>query len=179
MIGPVRCLPACDDQVHVRVAHPINEEMDDLRRMLQVSVHHADPGGPRPLHAGQHRSAQPAAAIAALTVQKRDLERRSLSERLHDVRRGVFAVVDDDHLQRRADPEPLQAFDQGLDVLGFVLGWDHDRDERDGGAGAAVRSCVVGSLGAHVRARREATFSLMCSDCHRSTPRCYSWWLFE
>ena len=102
-----------------------------LRRMLQVAVHHDGPGAAcHPQSLGDRRT-ESAMPLAGGPMQQPDRQPRGAGDRPDHVRRGIVAVVDEQHLRRRVADSRFQPLQQRLDVSRLVAGW-HDNGEPSG-----------------------------------------------
>src|SRR6185295_12273015 len=104
-----------DDEVAARGVRLCTQGCDRGRRMLQVGIHHADPGGAGSCDSGDDCASEPAVALAGLTMDHGDLELATgpgLDDRL---RGGVIRVVDHDELGVNAGERLVEADDEIAD----------------------------------------------------------------
>ncbi len=123
-------IPGADNHVHV-VPHRRRGHLGRrFRWMLQVRVHHQDPVSPGRTNAEQYRTGQAPPALSGLAVQEPYRHRTDPGERLHDRRRVIGAVVDDDYLCDQRRHRAAEPFQQRLDVARLVAGRNNDGEPR-------------------------------------------------
>ena len=98
--------------------------------MLQIGVHHADPGAIGDACCGDDRSAKPAHALFRSALHKRDADGRVRNDPGDNVGGVIVAVIREDDLQRHAVGERFEAVDEQRNVARLVLRRDNDRNER-------------------------------------------------
>jgi hypothetical protein len=124
---------ARDDEVRGLLDRVEQQLLEDLRRVLEVGVHHADPvRGGRP-HALDHRTAETANTVFGCPVDQVHVDLRL--DCADHVRRIVIRVVDEDDLDplmrdRQARGNALDALDERGDVPRLVAGRNDYREPR-------------------------------------------------
>ena len=131
--SPVVAVPARHHDVEVAGLALLEQRGDQLRRVLKVGVHDADPRAARLAHALKNRRAQPADPPLRRLRNQNQLVMTVLRERIDQLASPVVAVVDEDDLHRDGGKRGLEPLDQRGYVVAFVLGGDDDRQKRNGG----------------------------------------------
>src|SRR3954454_6463728 len=165
-------MTAGDDEVEAPGTRLSEHPLDELRRVLEIAVHHADPGASREPHPLDDRAAQPVAPAFGRSLHQPDWPRGGSGDAAPLVGGAVVGVVDEDDLEllvRQDHPEPRA---EGADVALLVAGRHDDRNERDHPPGrvAVPRGWLGG--GPWPRLRRFAhVMSLESRDGWLSLPR--------
>ena len=87
-----------DHEVAVRALRLLAQRRDGSRRMLEIRIHDAHPGGASGRDSRDHGTAEAAVPLAGRAVDDRDLEACGGAPLGHDRGRIVVRIVDDDEL---------------------------------------------------------------------------------
>ena len=127
----VVAVPARHHDVEVARLALLEQRGDQLRRVLEVGVHDADPRAARLAHALKDCRAEPADPPLRRLRNQDELVMPVLRERIDQLASPVVAVVDEDDLDRDGGKRGLEPLDQCGYVVAFVLGRDDDRQKRN------------------------------------------------
>ena len=158
-----------DDRVHVAGERAQDDLLEDLGRVLEVGVHHADPWRVRGTHAGEHRAAEPADALLTLAVDQPHGALRRTGGDQHGVGSAVVGVVHEDDLHREPGRHGLEPGHELADVLLLVAGRDDQRERRGHDVPVAVAVRVRGARPhGHVRGAHQAIRAVSGGDSRAS-----------
>ena len=125
-------VPAGDDEIDVATLGALGEARDQLWRMLQVRVHHANPAATCARHAGDDGSRQPSRALLRRTVDQLNGQVESL--RRFEDRGGsrVVAVVDEDDFDVGLCRDRREPCQKRGDIRRLFLRWNDHADQEVG-----------------------------------------------
>jgi hypothetical protein len=105
LMAAVLVVAAGQHQVRVVLRGPVEQLRDQLRRMLQVGVHHAHPGRARRTQTLRDCATQPADPLFRPSMDQHNWQLGARADCLNRLGRLIGAVIDEDDFCRDAGEE--------------------------------------------------------------------------
>jgi hypothetical protein len=111
--------------------------------MLQIAIHHDDPGGAGNAEAFDDGATEAAPPLIRLSMHQQDVPCRSASSHFDGLIRPVVAVIHEDDFHVPIREYVVEATDQLMHIAGFVTGGNDDRDDRRGNGPKYSGDCWI------------------------------------